>query len=51
MEHQAKVADKLEPKGTEVGGGFKGATSIERTDTPPYRAAPATNLLGVVLRN
>ena len=27
MEHQAKVADKLEPKGTEAGGGFNGATS------------------------
>ena len=24
---QAKVADKLEPKGTEAGGGFNGATS------------------------
>jgi len=27
MAHQAKVADKLEPKGTEAGGGFNGATS------------------------
>lgn len=27
MLQQAKVADKLEPKGTEAGGGFNGATS------------------------
>ena len=27
MAQQAKVADKLEPKGMEVGGGFNGAIS------------------------